>query len=192
MIDGHSEYTVSPPACRPSESPKLIIRTRFDDQYEFSLIKDDSFRSFLRAGFPPVLEEKFGLFPKVLVEKHGQPSTTTASASGTSTPGDITVEAEPVPASQSTSTSTSAQGNKPIVEEKKSVVGGTSSVEVESRLAASAEDMWAFLTDEKRVPMWTRAPAKVRPAEFDPPDSCDDDSRATRTDLSSSGVVRGV
>lgn len=50
-----------------------------------------------------------------------------------------------------------------MVEEKKSVVGGTSSVEVESRLAASAEDMWLFLTDEKRVPMWTRSPAKVGP-----------------------------
>ena len=57
------------------------------------------------------------------------------------------------------SSSTSVPEKK--VEEKKSVVGGTSSVEVESRLAASADDMWAFLTDEKRVPAWTRAPAKV-------------------------------
>lgn len=124
-------------------------------QYEFSLIKDDAFRTFLRSDFPPVLAAKFDSFPKVLVEKHGQPTTTTpsGSASGSATPQDITVEAEPE--------AQPAQAKKPVVEEKKSVVGGTSSVEVESRLAASAEDMWLFLTDEKRVPMWTRSPAKV-------------------------------
>jgi activator of HSP90 ATPase len=130
-------------------------------QYEFSLIKDDAFRTFLRSDFPPILAAKFDSFPKVLVEKHGQPTTTTpsGSGSGSATPQDITVEAEPE--AQST------QAKKPVVEEKKSVVGGTSSVEVESRLAASAEDMWLFLTDEKRVPMWTRSPAKVsRPAWF--------------------------
>ncbi|KAG7528126.1 hypothetical protein FFLO_06392 [Filobasidium floriforme] len=132
MIDGHSKY-----------------------EYEFSLIKDDAFRTFLRSNFPPILAAKFDSFPKVLVEKHGQPTTTTpsGSGSGSATPQDITVEAEPE--AQST------QAKKPVVEEKKSLVGGTSSVEVESRLAASAEDMWLFLTDEKRVPMWTRSPAKI-------------------------------
>lgn len=142
MIDGHSSYT-----------------------YEYSLIQSDDFRTFLRAEFPKVLEERFNEFPKVLVEKHGQPTATaSAGASGSSTPQDITVEAEADPVRESTSASAAASATAPAVkkgQEKKSLSGGTSSVEVESRLAASADDMWAFLTDEKRVPMWTRAPARI-------------------------------
>lgn len=110
------------------------------------MIDNDAYRTFLRSAFPPLLAEKFNAFPKILIDTHGGPS----ANSGSTTP-DVT-EAP-------SSSSTSVPEKK--VEEKKSVVGGTSSVEVESRLAASADDMWAFLTDEKRVPAWTRAPAKV-------------------------------
>jgi activator of HSP90 ATPase len=113
------------------------------------LIDDDAYRTFLRSAFPPLLAEKFNAFPKILIDTHGGP----AANSGSATPD--TTEAP-------SSTSTAVPEKK--VEEKKSLVGGTSSVEVESRLAASADDMWAFLTDEKRVPAWTRAPAKVSPA----------------------------
>jgi len=37
----------------------------------------------------------------------------------------------------------------------------TSTVAVEARLQASADDMYAFMTDERRIPMWSRSPAKV-------------------------------
>lgn len=40
-------------------------------------------------------------------------------------------------------------------------MGSTATVEVKATLHASAEDIWGLLTDEKRIPMWSRAPAKV-------------------------------
>lgn len=40
-------------------------------------------------------------------------------------------------------------------------VVNTSTVTVEARLQASAEDMYMFLSDEKRIPMWSRSAAKV-------------------------------
>jgi len=41
---------------------------------------------------------------------------------------------------------------------KKSV--NTSVVEVEANFQASADDLYSILTDEKRIPAWSRAPAK--------------------------------
>ena len=35
-------------------------------------------------------------------------------------------------------------------------------VSVEAAFMASADDLFSILTDEKRIPAWTRAPAKVR------------------------------
>jgi activator of HSP90 ATPase len=155
MIDGHSEYSVSTgfiTFVHPTRGGLALINIPSSSrQYEFSLIDNDAYRTFLRSAFPSALAGKFNLFPKALVDTHGGPSAVSPSESGVATP-DAT---EP----QSTGTPTIAVEKK--VEEKKSVVGGLSSVEVESRLAASADDMWLFLTDEKRVPAWTRAPAKV-------------------------------
>lgn len=37
----------------------------------------------------------------------------------------------------------------------------TSTIEVEATFHASADDLFSLLTDEKRIPMWSRAPAKV-------------------------------
>jgi len=37
----------------------------------------------------------------------------------------------------------------------------TSTVEVDGTFQASADDLFALLTDEKRIPTWSRAPAKV-------------------------------
>lgn len=42
-----------------------------------------------------------------------------------------------------------------------SSVVNTSTVTVEARLQASADDMYMFLSDEKRIPMWSRSAAKV-------------------------------
>jgi activator of HSP90 ATPase len=47
------------------------------------------------------------------------------------------------------------------VEEKSGYKGSTSKVEVNAQLQASAEDIWGLLTDEKRIPMWSRSNAKM-------------------------------
>ena len=40
-------------------------------------------------------------------------------------------------------------------------MGSTATVEVQATLHASAEDIWGLLTDEGRIPMWSRSSAKV-------------------------------
>ena len=38
----------------------------------------------------------------------------------------------------------------------------TTSLSVDAHFMAAADDLFGLLTDEKRIPSWTRAPAKVR------------------------------
>lgn len=89
---------------------------------------------------------------------HGNPSDgasspASASASGTSTPAAY-APAPPAKAPEAAKAKTS--------EEKSGYKGSTSKVEVVAQLQASAEDIWGLLTDEKRIPMWSRSNAKVR------------------------------
>lgn len=37
----------------------------------------------------------------------------------------------------------------------------TSTIRVEAQFMVSAADLFGYLTDETRIPAWTRAPAKV-------------------------------
>jgi len=56
--------------------------------------------------------------------------------------------------------------------EQKESVGETKTVEVEAELQASADDLWGLLTEEGKIPMWSRSAAQVsarlgpRPGEF--------------------------
>lgn len=69
---------------------------------------------------------------------------------------------------QPTSASTSAQSSAPaasgptskVIKEQKKPLN-TSKVEVEGSFMASADDLFEMLTDESKIPMWTRAAAQV-------------------------------
>ena len=65
--------------------------------------------------------------------------------------------------SEKASEKTAVKRNPKAAETKaaSSYVVNTSTVTVEARLQASAEDMYMFLSDEKRIPMWSRSAAKV-------------------------------
>lgn len=71
--------------------------------------------------------------------------------------------APPVSASSSTTVQNAAaptsSGVKVVKQEKKSL--NTANVTVESTFMATAEDLYQFLTDESKIPMWTRAAAQV-------------------------------
>lgn len=41
-------------------------------------------------------------------------------------------------------------------------MGETKTVEVEAELQASADDVWGLLTEEGKIPMWSRSAAQVR------------------------------
>lgn len=40
-------------------------------------------------------------------------------------------------------------------------MGATATVEVKADLQASADDLWGLLTDENKIPMWSRSAAKL-------------------------------
>ena len=55
--------------------------------------------------------------------------------------------------------SSSSAAAKPV---KKAEEINTTTVEIDATFAASADDLFSLMTDERRIPTWTRAPAKVR------------------------------
>lgn len=68
----------------------------------------------------------------------------------------------PSPAAPSTSALAAASAPAPVqqktVEQPKAF--NTTAITVEANFQAAADDLYGLLTDEKRIPFWTRAPAK--------------------------------
>jgi activator of HSP90 ATPase len=113
---------------------------------------------------PSILEAKFKEFPQALLDTHGKDlvvttEDSTPSGSGTVTPS--TGGAQPIAASKTGTSATSKAGSGTTKGNQTAVVLNTSTVKVSSRFMASAEDLFGLLTDESRIPMWSRAPAQV-------------------------------
>ncbi|KAJ9118344.1 hypothetical protein QFC22_004260 [Naganishia vaughanmartiniae] len=127
------------------------------DLFEWSSSTPFEFRQFLQSALVPVLISRFNDFPKELVAANGSDITpsVSAGASGTATPP-VATKYSPAPPGEVRSKAVDAAGKS-----AKPAVVNTSTVAVEARLQASADDMYAFMTDEKRIPMWSRSPAKV-------------------------------
>jgi len=70
----------------------------------------------------------------------------------------------PVQSINATSTIT-APAPKPVVKSPppKPTTVNTSTVEVEATFMAAADDLFSLFTDEKRIPIWTRASAQASP-----------------------------
>ena len=118
--------------------------------------------SLVKKQFPDILSAKFNTLRPALIEAHGQPGEaqgTGAGASGASTPAYA-----PAPPAKD-----AAAPKKEQKEQKKSV-GETKTVEVEAELQASGEDLWGLLTEEGKIPMWSRSAAQVSgsPAVYSP------------------------
>lgn len=152
-IDGLSDYVVSP-------SPHLKILAYI--QFEFRLTSTESPESkallqYIKKAYTDLLKEKFNAFRPALIAAHGQP--TSEAPSGTSTPNPATSSSyAPAPPAKSES---ETKADKPVASGSSSKVNNTATVEVKATLQASADDIWGLLTDEKRIPMWSRSAAKV-------------------------------
>lgn len=128
-------------------------------QYEFTVTggsssASDELLSYIRKSFPPLLSDKFNSFRPALLATHGSAVADAASASGSgaSTPAAYT----PAPPAK--------DADEPIKKEQKKEeksVGTTVTVEVKADLQASADDLWGLLTDENKIPMWSRSSAKL-------------------------------
>jgi len=142
----------------PEVSHEITLDRLSDYVYNWSLATPkspevDSLYGIARSRLPAALEAKFAEFPVALIETHGKDLTISAdpSRSGTPAPGSTSA---PVAAP------TSAPSQPKQVEVK---TINTKVVKVEATFQASADDLFSLFTDEKRIPIWTRAPAQSVP-----------------------------
>jgi activator of HSP90 ATPase len=144
----------------PEVSHEIICDRLSEFVYEWSLTTDPSpevnaLFTLARLRLPKVLESKFSSFPGAIMDAHGKDLTVSADPSRSGTPAPATSTSTPVAALASSSSSTPAA--KPKAQEKKI---NSTHVVVEADFQASADDLFGLLTDAKRIPMWTRAPAE--------------------------------
>jgi len=116
----------------------------------------DALYQLAKSRLPPLLEAKFAEFPKAIVQSHGKDLTVSAGLSPASTLSENGSIATDVKGS----TTTLGQA-KPTPKPAAKV--NTKTVEVESHFRASADDLFSLFTDEKRIPIWSRAPAQSNP-----------------------------
>ena len=157
-LDGISEYVVRFPV-----HPLQMRFSPFAIQFEWSLSTEsskpvDALYELAKQRLRVALEVKFAEFPTVIIETHGRDLTVSTEPSRSGTP------VQPTNATSATpNPTTTAPAPKPVAKSsppKKATVN-TATVEVEARFMASADDLFSIFTDEKRIPAWTRAPAKA-------------------------------
>lgn len=139
----------------PEVSHEITLDKLSDYVYNWTLDSTSSpavnaLFAFIKTRLPPALEAKFAEFPAALIDTHGKDLTVSGEPSRTGTP------ALSVDAVAATGASASTTVPKPI---KQSQVN-TSSVVKEATFMAASDDLFGLFTDEKRIPMWTRAPAQ--------------------------------
>ncbi|EJD02281.1 uncharacterized protein FOMMEDRAFT_109549 [Fomitiporia mediterranea MF3/22] len=145
----------------PEVSHEITLDGLSDYVYNWSLSTDstpavDKLFAFAKARLPAALETKFAEFPTALIQTHGKDlQIGSQEPSRTSTPA-------PTPAPGAASSSSSGASAPKVVKQEKKPVN-TSKVEVEGSFMASADDLFQMLTDESKIPFWTRAPAQSKP-----------------------------
>lgn len=113
----------------------------------------------VRSQLAPSLLPHFHAFREQLIQANakdlGHDENASPSTSGATTPQ--------TGAKNGTAATTTAAATAPNAQKAKSASSGlsTTKVEVEADLSISREDLWDLLTNQARIPMWTRAPAQV-------------------------------
>ncbi|KDQ14543.1 hypothetical protein BOTBODRAFT_110127 [Botryobasidium botryosum FD-172 SS1] len=113
----------------------------------------------VKSGLPKLLIAKFAEFPVAIVDTHGKDLTVQASGAQTpvggtaGTPGGV--NAPDVKTAVEKAAKAAEKDNKKIL--------NTSTVSVSASYMAPADDLFDLLTNEARIPSWTRAPAKSNP-----------------------------
>ncbi|PAV23969.1 activator of Hsp90 ATPase [Pyrrhoderma noxium] len=148
----------------PEVSHEITLDGLSDYVYDWKLSTPstpavDKLFALAKKKMPEALEAKFSAFPAAITEIHGkdlQVSSNAASAepSRTGTPAPAPVPTVGSGASSSASAPKAVKQDKPV---------NTTTVDVEASFMASADDLFEMMTDENKIPMWTRAPAQSRP-----------------------------
>ncbi|KAF8479290.1 activator of Hsp90 ATPase [Russula ochroleuca] len=140
----------------PEVSHEITLDGLSDYVYQWSLTSESSpettaLFALAKDKLPIALETKFAAFPVDLIDTHGKDIIV-----GSNEPSRTS---SPAPPSASAPASSGAPGRaKKLAASSQRI--NTSTVEVEATFHASADDLFSLLTDEKRIPTWSRAPAK--------------------------------
>jgi len=107
-----------------------------------------------QSRLPVAIETKLATFPSAIIDIHGKDLTISGDPSRTGTP--IPTNMPP----SGLGASTSQLLAPPVKPKPKAAKLNATTVVVEADFQASADDLFRLLTDEKRIPAWTRAPAQ--------------------------------
>ncbi|KAG6910285.1 hypothetical protein DXG01_011682 [Tephrocybe rancida] len=144
----------------PEVSHEITLDGLSDYVYDWSVSTGrtpavDALFSLAKSKLPAALEAKFAEFPVALVDTHGKDLTVSADPSRTGTPA---------PSNGATPALASSSSPAPVTPKKVEPQKlNTKTVNVEATFQAPADDLFTLLTDEKRIPIWTRAPAQSTP-----------------------------
>lgn len=105
-----------------------------------------------KKSLPAALEAKLATFPQAIIDAHGKDLTVSAEPSRTGTPVPSTPADKPA---ASVARSTLSQA----IRSGAGASVNTTTVTASATFQAAADDLFSLLTDEARIPSWTRAPA---------------------------------
>lgn len=133
---------------------------------EASALKEDA-----RKALADKLRSKFQLFPKAMIEAHGKDLLADAETSagvspadsGRSTPAAATPANNTVISSSSGSKAPSTSGPSASNASKAKAGIRTTKLKVDGDFMASADDLFDLLTNEQKVPSWSRNKATIKP-----------------------------
>jgi len=149
----------------PEVSHENVLDNVSDFIYQWKLSTSsspavDAVFELAKLKLPPLLEAKLREFPQAILDTHGKDVIVsgTPDDSRTGTPAPPAVAAPEAP-----KTSTPAPATKATNSTSKSKKAfNTGTVRVEGRFMASADDLFSILTNEARIPAWSRAPAQSK------------------------------
>ncbi|KAH9951908.1 activator of Hsp90 ATPase [Amylocystis lapponica] len=142
----------------PEVSHEITLDGLSDYVYEWGLKTASSpavnaLYALAKAKLPTALETKLAEFPSVLIETHGKDLTVSTDPSRSGTP---TQSATPV----ASASKPAAGSTKPAAKKPEAKAVNSTTLTVDATFMAAADDLFGLLTDEKRIPLWTRAPAQ--------------------------------
>lgn len=120
----------------------------------------DALFQLAKKSLPAALEAKFNAFPAAIVDTHGKDLTVSADPSRQGSPAPAASAAAPAAKSTGDAALKKKADGAGVAKSGGQAVN-TTTLSVDAQFMASADDLFGLLSDEKRIPQWTRAPATV-------------------------------
>lgn len=117
----------------------------------------DALFQLAKKQLPAALEAKFNAFPAAIVDTHGKDLTVSADPSRQGSPAPAAAPAAKPTGDAALKKKADGAG----VAKSGGHAVNTTTLSVDAQFMASADDLFGLLSDEKRIPQWTRAPATV-------------------------------